>query len=215
MREQNDRLTALSEELVKSREHEARLAAALEKITTEKKNDVVDARLSAALQLSAAIQNGEPFTAQLTALRALHDPVVTSALDAAAIDVYQDQGLPTRAKLLATYAPAVRAALAASKPKGDGLLAGSLSGLTGLVSIRKQGEVEGDDAESIFARAEVKLTSGDLAAALTELDTLPDPTIFKDWYTQAKARLSAERLAVDLANVKTAPSNSEAVGQTR
>lgn len=200
------RLEALERETSRANQTAADLSGKVEELkaglSARKENDAaVTARLSATLQLASALQNGEPFSAPLAALHASTDPALLSKLNAAegALSPYRETGLPTRAKLIAEYAPAVRAALA-SEASDKGVLAG----LSGLVSVRKTGEVNGADAEAIFARAETKLNEGDLKSALEILTALPAPAAesIKPWREKAEARLKAEALAADLAKVE-------------
>ena len=67
--------------------------------------------------------------------------------------------------------------------------------LAGLVTVRRLGEVEGDTAEAIVARAEARLGAENLAGALTELEKLSgaQAAAAADWVQAAGARLAAER----------------------
>ena len=81
-------------------------------------------------------------------------------------------------------------------PRGEGWLDRTLDGMASLVSIRKTGEkaAAADDVQGLVARAELRLTSGDLAGAvkaLTGLNGAPADAA-KSWLEAARARLAVE-----------------------
>lgn len=81
-------------------------------------------------------------------------------------------------------------------PRGEGWLDRTLDGMASLVSIRKTGEkaAAADDVPGLVARAELRLTSGDLAGAvkaLTGLNGAPADAA-KSWLEAARARLAVE-----------------------
>ena len=59
---------------------------------------------------------------------------------------------------------------------------------------------EGNDPDAILSRAEAALSSGDLPAALTELDALPENAraAMDGWIADASARADALAAAADL-----------------
>ena len=71
-----------------------------------------------------------------------------------------------------------------------------LTRLQALITIRPVGDVEGDTAEAVIARAEQRLEEGDLRSAARELRDLSGPAagIFDEWLTEAEAHLRAEEL---------------------
>jgi hypothetical protein len=81
-------------------------------------------------------------------------------------------------------------------PRGDGWLDRTLDGVASLVSIRKTGEkaAAADDVQGLVARAELRLTSGDLAGAVKALTGLKGSPAdaAKSWLKAARGRLAVE-----------------------
>lgn len=130
------------------------------------------ARAIAAAGLKSAIDRGGPFMSELEAFASVgpDDPAVAELRDLAA------RGVPSRAELVAGFSDAASKAIAAADP-GDpqaGLVDRLMSSAMSVVKVRKVGDVAGDSAEAIVARAETRLINGDLEAALTEWNTLPE-----------------------------------------
>lgn len=104
------------------------------------------------------------------------------------------QGIATLPGLQQSFAPAAREALRAAPPPADAplgsLVTDFLRSQTGARSLVPR---EGADTDAVLSRAEAALRRGDLAAALAEIDTLPEGP------AQAMARwrnAAAERLSV-------------------
>ncbi len=148
------------------------------------------ATASAALgEIQAAFESGAALDA---ALLKLSDTgiVVPQALSA------QAQGVPTMAALREGFAPAARGALAASlaETAGDGLwdrIGAFLRSQTGARSLSPKA---GGDPDAVLSRAESALGNGDLAAALTEIEALPEAGRARmgEWTTLMARRLAAE-----------------------
>lgn len=103
-----------------------------------------------------------------------------------------DDGVATLADLRDGFPPAARAALADARAadKGTGLIA-FLQRQTGARSVTPK---EGNDPDAILSRAQAAVGKGDLAAALAELDALPEAAkpAMAEWIQAAKTRLEAE-----------------------
>lgn len=156
----------------------------------------------AAGQLRAALSLGQPFGAELKAVRALgiSDPQVTQALDS--VSALAEQGVPTQAVLtdrfLAQTSEIVRTDAKGNNADWLDQVAGTLSTL---VTVRRQGgNVVGDSADAVVARTEAALRDGDLARAVAELSVLTGPAtaITGPWLDDAKARLAANQAAEQL-----------------
>jgi len=152
-------------------------------------------RFLAMLQLNTALQSGEAFRAPWVMLQSTPAGAMLNDY-AAALEPYSNKGVPTLATLLADYAAAARATLAATKPAATSWWDSAVNQTKGLVSIRRQGEVEGDEPEAILARAEVRLQNGKLQSAIDELNKLPAEAqaALGEWLPRAKARASADAL---------------------
>jgi hypothetical protein len=133
------------------------------------------ARAIAAAGLKSAIDRGGPFMSELEAFASVapEDPAVAELRDLAA------RGVPSRAQLVAGFSDAATKAIAAADP-GDpeaGLVDRLMSSAMSVVKVRQVGDVAGDSAEAIAARAETRLLNGDLEAALAEWNTLPEASL--------------------------------------
>eukprot|EP00753_Platysulcus_tardus_P019835 PLAT7570.4.p3 GENE.PLAT7570.4~~PLAT7570.4.p3 ORF type:complete len:110 (+),score=53.55 PLAT7570.4:401-730(+) len=85
---------------------------------------------------------------------------------------------------------------AAFTPDSDsGMLAHLVGHVLAALVIEETGNVAGDDPEAIFARADYRLSRGELAAALTELDALSglSARVVQDWATEARLHLLVEQ----------------------
>jgi hypothetical protein len=161
--------------------------------------------LVAALQLTAAWQQGMAFAAPWQALvsaASADDELDKWAEDAAPVLAsWQEKGVPTLHKLTVEFAAAARAELAASAPAGDNFGEKVLRKVQGLVVIRKEGEtVVAVDAalDTQLQKAEQALQQGDLTTALATLTAPTTSAALKDWLTRAQARARVDALAQQL-----------------
>jgi hypothetical protein len=149
-------------------------------------------------QLRDAVDGGRAYATELDAVRAVTQgntyPGLGAALDGLAPAA--GSGIADMSKLQASFGDAARAALKAARSAGDDWVARTVDRLSSVISIRRTGDVAGDEPDAVLARAEVHLTKGDIAAALAELDALPD--------TAAAAMASWRKLAQDHVAAKTA-----------
>lgn len=176
----NAREQALNAEL-------ATMRAALEKIQND---DIVasSARVKAGLAFLAlrrAVEAGEPYANQLTAL----GDVSPSAVSVLA--PFADVGAPTLTALTNGFGAAARLGLAAAGEK-DG--ASLLTRAKSLISVRPATPQAGDGPRAVISRAEHALGEGDLVYALSQLETLPSPaqSAMADWMGDARAKAEIE-----------------------
>ncbi len=82
----------------------------------------------------------------------------------------------------------------------EGWVSGVLRRVSGLVTVRPVGPVEGQGPGAGVARAEAHLAADDLAAALGELDALGGPAAgaIQAWRDKARARLAARQVLTGL-----------------
>ncbi len=150
-----------------------------------------EAAMRAALaQVTAALDNGQPFTPALTTLAEVTGQAPSAALANAA-----ETGIVTLNELQGAFPDAARAALAASitalVAEGKiGRLEGFLRSQLGTRSLEPK---QGDDPDAVLSRAEAALKTGDIAAALAEIAALPEAgrTEMAEWVTLAESRLEA------------------------
>lgn len=149
----------------------------------------------AASALKAAVERGTPFEPELETLAA----VAPQAPGLAELRPYAEKGIATRAEIVAETDAAAAAIIAAARPPSEdaGYFERLLSSAESLVTVRPIGAVEGPGVPETVARMEVALKAGDLAKAVAEFDTLPEPAkaagaVFAD---KIRARLAVEQLA--------------------
>jgi hypothetical protein len=149
----------------------------------------------AASALKAAIERGSPFQSELETLAA----VAPQAPGLAELRVHAENGVATRADILAETDAAANAMIAAASPPSEDadFFERLLDSAESMVTVRPIGAVEGPGAPETVARMEVALKAGDLAKAIAEFDTLPEPAkaagaVFAD---KIRARLAVEQLA--------------------
>ena len=147
------------------------------------------ALLIAAGQLADLARRGQPFVRELRVLGEL-------GADAALLEKIgplAPTGAETRERLLAEVpALADEVVRAARLPREKGWLGETLKRVGRQISFRKTGEVAGNDAEAIAARAEAAARRGDLRAALREMEALPEGRAREaaaGWIKRARARL--------------------------
>ncbi|MFQ5783968.1 MAG: COG4223 family protein [Alphaproteobacteria bacterium] len=147
-------------------------------------------------QLRAALRGSGPYAAELEALKGLAGGDAVFAAPLAALDDRAAEGLPTLARLRARFKELAGAVVRAGYAPDQGSWADrTLARLARLVTVRRVGEVEGDSAEAIVARAETLLEARDLAAAVAEVEHLAGPPaeVAAAWLADARARLAADR----------------------
>ncbi len=173
-------LTQKAEDRLKAAEESA---AALQ---TETEAVVAKARARIALgQVMSAMDSGVPYVSLLGDLGNVPEALAVPAAS----------GVPTIAQLREGFPDAARAALEASLQADMGAtwsdrISSFLRTQTGARSLQPR---EGNDPDAVLSRAEASLTQGDLAAALSQIDTLPEPgkAAMADWRTKAQQRLAA------------------------
>ena len=149
----------------------------------------------AASALKAAIERGAPFQPEIETFAA----IAPQAPGLADLRPYAEKGVATRADIIAETDAAANAMIAAASPppQDAGFFERLLTSAESLVSVRPIGAVEGPGVPETVARMEVALQAGDLAKAIAEFDTLPEPAkaagaTFAD---KIRARLTVEQLA--------------------
>jgi len=195
-------LQALDQSVTGQREQTKALGDALGARNAGEQKALVAARASAvigvAARLSAALDSGLPFAADLTLLAPLAQGDAKLTEVAAALQPYAQAGVPSRAALAASF-PAVAKAALADDVADDSFGERLLGKVRSIVSLRRVGDdVPGDSAEAKLARAEAALDAGDLAKAVDLMKSLPPQTAkaTQAWLARAEAHLAAKR-AID------------------
>lgn len=158
----------------------------------------VAARALAVAALQTALETGRPYATELAALAA----TLPEGKDLSALSAHAESGVPSASRLIAEFPKAARAMSAAlDRPSSGDLVGTFLANARSLVSVRRLDAGDEASPEAALARMEASVAAGDLAAALTAYDTLPDAAkaAGADWAGSARARVEAERLAGEVA----------------
>ena len=168
--------------------------------------------------LGGALSTARPFAAELTALTELagKDPALATQVKelTAPLAERAGVGVPTLVELQARFDAVARAIVDAAKQEAPavvetpqsqswydrplGWLSSAGDWLSRQVSVRPVGDVAGDDPGARVARAEVRLSQNDLAAAVKELDGLSGPAAAAAWLGDARARLAVDQVLAAL-----------------
>ncbi len=178
------------------------LTTLADRVGSLERNDVAQDARRAALavslaNLTRASQSSAPFNAELQAMGIL----VKDDATVAELQPYAERGLPSVESLAGTFDGVARETIRAHYVASDaGILERLWANIVASISVRPQGEVEGDTTPAIVARAERRLDENNLLAAVQELVKLsgePQGAI-TPWLTDAKARLDLDRLIARL-----------------
>jgi uroporphyrinogen-III synthase len=153
-------------------------------------------------QLRDAAMAGRPFAAELALVREMAGEARRPE-DFFALAQAAERGVETRASVSRRFPPLANAMVAAART-GDvaGRWGELLERVQGLLSIRRVGEIAGDDASARVARAEVMANAGDLAGALAAFDGVQGAAWIapaRDWIEAVRLRLAVEREIAALA----------------
>ena len=112
------------------------------------------------------------------------------------IENHARRGVPTVAVLAAQFDERAGAVVrAASRDEQSGWVSQTLDRVSSVVTVRRVGDVAGSSVEARVARAELRVSAGDLAAAVDELGELEGGAgeAAGPWISAARARLSVDR----------------------
>jgi hypothetical protein len=159
-------------------------------------------------QLQAALAAGRPYAKELRAVQALTRDHPDLADMLAPLSASAESGLVSDVALNRQFRDLAPAILAADRTRSDaGWAEQALGRLSSIITIRRtSGEVAGDGADAILARAEAALNDGSIAKSLAELEKLSGPAAEKaaPWLAPARARVAAEAAAQALADLALA-----------
>jgi hypothetical protein len=171
---------------------------ALDKVARSRAGDRTDMGLALALlQIRNAVEAGRPFPAEYDALSSLARAQPEIAEAAAPLAAAAPTGTANRAELvqgLRVLAQQIDAVPAATGPD-DGWTGAALDRLRGLIRIRRADEAEPARLAAATVRtAEQALAGGDLARAVTAIETLQAPAAAgaAEWLRRARERLAVE-----------------------
>lgn len=147
----------------------------------------------AASALMDAAQSSRPFADELQALSAVSPP----STDLRALRRLAEVGAPSRASLAAEYPDYAARAAVAARGLGaqNGLWAQIKAALSRIVMLRRVGDVPGQGADAVLARAEILVAEGEIDPALRVLDALPQAgrDAMAPWRARAERRAEIDR----------------------
>lgn len=208
-------LDSLAARLQSLEETAATLGTDLDTIAREQGEASLKQQRAAAMvlaigQLRGAFGADQPFASEVGALEDLARPDaemsarLTPILDP--VRAAAATGVPTLSQLQASFPATAIAQAATADAAGnaigveEGWLQQTLNRLAEIVTVRPVGDVAGEGALAILARAEDRLAHGDLAAAVAETDKLAgrSATAAAAWLGDARSRLAIEAAASQL-----------------
>ncbi|MFS4581672.1 hypothetical protein [Phaeobacter sp. C3_T13_0] len=145
-------------------------------------------------RLRSSIDSGTSFSGMIVELQAV-GVTVPDALAGSA-----EAGVTSQSSLRDGFAPAARDALAEARQetKGTGGIAAYVRRQLGARSVAPR---DGDDPDAVLSRVEAAVQSGDLQAALVDLQALPETARapLADWEAAVRARIAASTAVNELA----------------
>ena len=141
------------------------------RVSSAGSNDKAASLLLAVDVLKGALDRGDPYMSELEAARALG----LGSNEADKLALYAERGVATIRQMNEAFAARISPILDSVSPKAEGVVDQLLQTAGRLVRLRPVGDVEGQDPSAIIARMEAKLGRSDLAGALKESESLPEP----------------------------------------
>lgn len=139
------------------------------------------AREAARNQVRLALQSGAPFAEPLAVLGDAPEALASVA----------ETGVPAQAVLIDAFPDLSRDALRAARASAPSTGVGSL--FQNAFNPRSLTPREGNDPDAVLSRAEAAVRDGDLALALSEVETLPDDAkaVLAPWISRVETRAAA------------------------
>ena len=180
----------------------ARIDGFAERLAKIENSDLLEMARRASLataiaNLSRAAQGSAPFKPEYDVVRGLapNDAQVAEIAPLAA------KGVPTASTLMTSFGDLAAQAMSAERiAASEDWLSHLWANLMSLISSRAVGEIGDDTNEGRLARAGVRLESGDLGAAVRELNAVTGAARgpLKPWLAQANARIKLEATLAEL-----------------
>jgi hypothetical protein len=194
--------TGGSEDLAAIDERVGKIETVLPKLaeTVERGNAAAQSGAAAIAfaNLRDAVDGGGTYSAQLDAFNA----VAPEAGNLGVLPARAERGIPTLPQLALALQGVDAQTAPASKPAADASFFDSvIASAKSAVQVRRlDAGADGSDPEAVLTRAEQQVAKGDLAAAMKEVEALPDSSreAFTRWLDDARARVSADETLADL-----------------
>ena len=153
-------------------------------------------------QLRQTGLSGHSYAGELDAVAALSKMNNYFAGAIATLTPTKKHGIVTLRALADQFPSLARAVIKAEKKDSDEFLRRTWQRVSSLVTIRRIGEIHGEETDAILARAERRLIAGELTAALNLMESLKGPAsaAAREWLDQAKTRLGAVLALAEMQN---------------
>ena len=153
-------------------------------------------------QLQQTVLSGRPYVEPLATVAALAKKNEKFTAAILTLTPKAKKGVDTQRTLSDQFPSVARTVMKADKKDGDGFLQRTWQRVGSLITIRRVGEVDGEETDAILARAERRLVAGELAATIELMESLKGPASVaaQGWLDRAKIRLRAEHALADLQN---------------
>ena len=153
-------------------------------------------------QLQQTVLSGRPYVEPLATVAALAKKNEKFTAAILTLTPKAKNGVDTQRTLSDQFPSVARTVMKADKKDGDGFLQRTWQSVGSLITIRRVGEVDGEETDAILARAERRLIAGELAATIELMESLrrPASVAAQPWLDRAKTRLRAEHALADLQN---------------
>ncbi len=184
----------LSEQDRRTGEQEQRLAALSRQVTQTTEATTQPAiRVILAERLGSALRNGAPYTDVLSALRNAE----TDSGRLQALEPFAQQGAPTATELAQDFKPLGDRILQQERPADATWTDRLLRMADKVVTVRPVDAPDSAGVTGLVGKIEQALARGDVAAAVSAWDALPEPArrLSEEWGRQAKARAQADAAA--------------------
>ncbi|MCT8158618.1 COG4223 family protein [Pseudoruegeria sp. SHC-113] len=196
VQEQKTAMEAMSSEA--QAEAEARMQEAAERAEAAQAQAAAALTRAALVELLRALESGAPFAEAIASLSENATQPVPEALAAAA-----EGGVRPMPELQSGFPASARAVLDATiRAENAETITGRLTAfLRNQTGARSLAPREGSDPDAILSRAEAALNANDLAAALAELEQLPEAgqAAMADWLSAARQRATTVKAAQEFA----------------
>ncbi len=148
------------------------------------------------LALKNALDAGAPFTAEFAVVRNL----LHAGSNLSELGEHADTGVPANAALLARFPQVAQAVLNIEASDDVNFWDRTQNFFRSLVSVRKVGNVPGEDVEAVLARVEFHLQQNDSVTAMKEFQALPDSArqAVGGWGEDLAARAEADGVLREL-----------------
>ena len=151
-------------------------------------------------QLRQTVLSGRPYVEPLATVAALAKKNEKFTAAILTLTRTAKKGVATQRVLSDQFPSVARTVMKADKKDGDGFFQRTWQRVGSLITIRRVGEVDGEETDAILARTERRLVAGELAATIELMESLRGPASVaaQAWLDRAKTRLRAEHALADL-----------------